>query len=67
MEIIKLLLYFSSIINTRPIELNQDEVTTLVKPTSLEGLTQTTQLLEESARPVFQPTVPTTIRNGFTL
>ena len=57
------MVFCSSIINTSPIEGQKEEDTTSVKPTSLRGFTQTTQLLEESTSQAFQPTIPTTIRN----
>ena len=57
------MVFFSPIINTSPIEGQKEEDTTSVKPTSLRGFTQTTQLLEESTSQAFQPTIPTTIRN----
>ena len=55
--------FFSPIINTSPIEEAKEEIATSVKPTSLEGFTQTTQLSEESTSQAFQPTIPTTIRH----
>ena len=38
-------------------------MTASVKPTSLEEFKQTTQSMKESTSAVFQPTIPTTIRN----
>ena len=57
------MVFFSPVINTSPIEEKTEEGATSVKPTSLKGFTQTTQLLEESTSQAFQPTIPTTIRN----
>ena len=40
-------------------------MTASVKPTSLDEFQQTTQSMKESTSAVFQPTIPTTIRNVF--